>query len=53
MLLHYALLFLVLALVAAVIGFGGVANAAADIAKILVYVFVILFILSLLGHFFR
>jgi uncharacterized membrane protein YtjA (UPF0391 family) len=33
--LHYAIVFLVIALIAAVLGFGGIAGAAAGIAKIL------------------
>jgi uncharacterized membrane protein YtjA (UPF0391 family) len=33
--LHYALVFLVVAIIAAVLGFGGIAGAAAGIAKIL------------------
>lgn len=50
--LHYAIVFLVIALIAAVFGFGGIAASAVGIAKILFYVFVamavITFILSLL-----
>jgi len=45
--LHYAVVFLVLALVAAVFGFGGVAIAAAGIAKILFFLFLIGFVISL------
>jgi uncharacterized membrane protein YtjA (UPF0391 family) len=48
--LRWALLFFVVALVAAVLGFTGIALASAGIAKALFYVFVILFVLSLLGH---
>jgi uncharacterized membrane protein YtjA (UPF0391 family) len=48
--LRWALIFFVVALVAAVLGFTGIALAAAGIAKILFYVFVILFALSLLSH---
>jgi uncharacterized membrane protein YtjA (UPF0391 family) len=48
--LRWALLFFVVALVAAVLGFTGIALASAGIAKVLFYVFVILFVLSLLGH---
>ena len=50
--LHYAIVFLVIALIAAVFGFGGIAASAVGIAKILFYVFVIMavitFVLSLL-----
>ena len=48
--LRWALIFFVVALLAAVLGFTGIALAAAGIAKILFYVFVILFALSLLRH---
>jgi uncharacterized membrane protein YtjA (UPF0391 family) len=40
--LHYAVVFFVIALVAAVLGFGGIAAGAAGIAKILFFVFLIL-----------
>ncbi len=45
--LNYALVFLVVALIAAVFGFGGVAIAAAGIAKLLFFLFVVLFLVSL------
>ena len=48
-LLQYAIVFLVIALVAAAVGFGGVAGVAMDGAKILFWVFIILFVVSLLG----
>ena len=48
--LRWVLIFFVVALLAAVLGFTGIALAAAGIAKILFYVFVILFALSLLSH---
>jgi uncharacterized membrane protein YtjA (UPF0391 family) len=48
--LSWALTFFIIALIAAFLGFGGVAIAAAGIAKILFYVFLILFVVSLLGH---
>jgi uncharacterized membrane protein YtjA (UPF0391 family) len=37
--LHYAVAFLVIALIAAVLGFGGIAADAAGIAKLLFFVF--------------
>jgi uncharacterized membrane protein YtjA (UPF0391 family) len=37
--LHYAVVFLVIALIAAVLGFGGIAADAGEIAKLLFYVF--------------
>lgn len=46
--LRWAIIFLVIALVAALFGFGGIAGAATSIARILFFVFLVLFILSLL-----
>jgi uncharacterized membrane protein YtjA (UPF0391 family) len=46
--LHYALVFLVLGLIAAVLGFGGLAGTSIGIAKILFFVFLVLFAVSLL-----
>jgi uncharacterized membrane protein YtjA (UPF0391 family) len=45
--LRWAILFLIIALVAAVFGFGGIAGDAMWIARILALVFVIMFIVSL------
>jgi uncharacterized membrane protein YtjA (UPF0391 family) len=45
--LHYAWVFLIIALVAALLGFGGIAGAAAGIAKILFFVFLVVFLISL------
>ncbi len=42
--LYYALVFLVIALVAALFGFGGIASASAGIAQILFFVFLVLFL---------
>ena len=47
--LHWALVFLVIALVAAVFGFGVIATNAAWIAQILFFVFLVLFVVSLIG----
>jgi uncharacterized membrane protein YtjA (UPF0391 family) len=47
--LSWALTFLVIALIAAALGFGGVAGTATGIAKILFVVFLVLFVLSLLA----
>jgi len=44
--LHYAIVFFIIALAAAVLGFGGIAGAAAGIAKILFFVFIVLFAIS-------
>ncbi len=46
--LHYAVVFLIIALIAGVLGFGGIAGTAVGIAKILFYIFLFLFVLSLL-----
>ncbi|MEO5646665.1 MAG: DUF1328 domain-containing protein [Candidatus Paceibacterota bacterium] len=46
--LRWAVIFLIIALVAALFGFGGVAGTAIGIAKILFFVFIVLFIISLL-----
>jgi uncharacterized membrane protein YtjA (UPF0391 family) len=48
--LRWALGFFVIALIAAFLGFSGMAIAAAGIAKILFYIFLVLFVVSLLGH---
>ncbi|NQD93472.1 DUF1328 domain-containing protein [Pseudomonas sp. CrR25] len=49
--LSWAITFLIIAIVAAVLGFGGIAGAATGIAKILFGVFLVLFVLSFfLGH---
>ena len=46
--LHYAVIFFFIALISAVLGFGGIAASAAGIAKILFMIFVVLFVVSLL-----
>ena len=48
--LRWALIFLVIALIAAALGFTGVYVAAAGIAKLLFYVFLVLFVVSLVMH---
>ena len=45
--LGWAVLFLIIALVAALFGFGVIASAAADIAMILFWVFVVIFLVTL------
>jgi len=45
--LRMALAFLVVAIIAGVFGFGGVANASVDIAKFLFFLFVIGFLITL------
>ena len=46
--LYYALVFLLVSLVCAILGFGVLSAAAAGIAKILFFVFLIVFLVSLL-----
>jgi uncharacterized membrane protein YtjA (UPF0391 family) len=45
--LYWTLVFLVVALIAGLFGFGGIASASAGIAKILFGVFILLFLVSL------
>jgi uncharacterized membrane protein YtjA (UPF0391 family) len=45
--LNWAVTFLVIALVAALFGFGGIVGAAVGIAKILFFIFIVLFAISL------
>jgi len=47
--LRYALMFFVVALIAALFGFGGIAAGATEIAKILFFVFIVLFVVSLVA----
>ncbi len=44
--LNWAILFLVIALIAAILGFGVLAGTAMEIAKLLFVVFIVLFLLS-------
>jgi uncharacterized membrane protein YtjA (UPF0391 family) len=46
--LYWAAVFFIIALIAAVLGFGGIAAGAAVIAKILFFIFLIAFVVSLL-----
>ncbi len=46
--LYYAVVFLVIAIIAGVFGFGGIAAGAIAIAKILFFVFLVLFLASLI-----
>jgi uncharacterized membrane protein YtjA (UPF0391 family) len=47
--LYWALVFLIVALVAGLFGFGGIYMAAAGIAKVLFFIFLVLFLVSLLA----
>jgi uncharacterized membrane protein YtjA (UPF0391 family) len=46
--LHYAVVFFVIALIAALFGFGGIAAGAVGIAKVLFFVFIVLAVASFL-----
>lgn len=48
--LYFAVVFLVIALVAGLLGFGYLSFIAAGIAKVLFFVFLILFFISLIAH---
>lgn len=47
--LGWALTFLIVAFLAAIFGFGGIAGAATGVAKILFFVAIVLFIVSLIA----
>jgi len=51
--LHYAIAFLVVALVAAAVGFGAVAGVAMEGARLLFWIFIVLFVLSLVASVIR
>ena len=48
--LYWAFMFLVVAIIAAIFGFGLVAGAAVGVAKILFFLFLIGFVISLVMH---
>jgi len=47
--LYYTWVFLVIALLAALFGFGVIASTAAGIAKILFFIFLVLFLISIIA----
>jgi uncharacterized membrane protein YtjA (UPF0391 family) len=51
--LHWAVIFFVIALIAAVFGFGGIAVGAAGIGKILFVAFLLMAVISLVANFAR
>lgn len=51
--LQWALVFFIVAIIAAAFGFGGIAATSAGIAKFLFYIFVILFVASLVVGLFQ
>lgn len=46
--LYWTAVFFIIALIAAMFGFGGVSSAAGGIAKVLFYLFLIMFVVSLI-----
>ena len=52
-LLHYAIIFLIVAVIAAAVGFGGVAGVAMEGARLLFWIFIVLFALSLIAGLIR
>ena len=51
--MYYSAAFFIIAIIAAVFGFGGIAEGATSIAKVLFFLFLVLFVLSLLTGLFR
>jgi uncharacterized membrane protein YtjA (UPF0391 family) len=47
--LYWALVFFIIAVVAGVLGFGGISAAAGGIAQILFYIFVVIFLVALIA----
>lgn len=52
-LLYYAVVFLIVAIVAAALGFGGVAGTAMEGARLIFWVAIVLFIVSVIASFIR
>ena len=48
--LRWSITFFIIALAAGLLGFGGIAGAAIDIAKILFFIFAVLFVIALVAH---
>jgi uncharacterized membrane protein YtjA (UPF0391 family) len=51
--LYYTVVFLVVALIASLFGFTGLAAGAVDIARVLFFIFIVLFVASLVMGFMR
>jgi uncharacterized membrane protein YtjA (UPF0391 family) len=49
--LYWAVVFLIIAIVAALFGFGGIAVAATGIAKLLFFIFIVIFLITLIFGF--
>ncbi len=52
MLLYFAAVFFIIAIVAGIFGFSGIKNGAVEISKTLFFVFVVLFLLAILAGIF-
>jgi uncharacterized membrane protein YtjA (UPF0391 family) len=48
--LSWAVTFFIIAIIAGILGFGGISAAAAGIAKVLFFIFLVLFVASLIAH---
>ena len=48
--LRWALIFLLISIVAALFGFTGLSLATADVARIIFYIFLVLLLISLIAH---
>lgn len=46
--LRWSLLFFIVAIIAAVFGFGGIASGATEIARVLFFFFIVIFVVSLI-----
>ena len=51
--LHYAAVFFVIAIIAAVFGFGGIASGAASIAHTLFFIFLVIAVVTFVVHLFQ
>jgi uncharacterized membrane protein YtjA (UPF0391 family) len=51
--LYWSVVFFITAIVAALFGFGGIAAGAAEIAKVLFFIFAVLFVISVIFNFTR
>jgi uncharacterized membrane protein YtjA (UPF0391 family) len=47
--LYWAAIFFIVSIIAAVFGFGGIATAAANVAQVLFFIFLVLFVFALIG----
>ena len=48
--LRWAVIFFVISIVAAILGFGGIASAFVDIARVLFFTFIVLFVIALVAN---